>query len=72
MNIVLYTKPPRLRAAQRHGGEGVFLMVTDLLHRKPFRRHVSSMMKRGVTITPLYLITTIFTGKIGSGEMKKT
>jgi redox-regulated HSP33 family molecular chaperone len=71
MNIVLYTKAPRLRAAQRHGGEGVFLIVTDPLHRKPFRRQVSYQVDRMGTITTFYLIMSIFTGKIGSGEMKK-
>jgi len=41
MKIVLYTKDPHLMAYQRHSREGVFLIVTDPLHRKPFQRQVS-------------------------------
>jgi hypothetical protein len=72
MKIIIYTKDTQLRAAQEHGGEGVFLIVTDPLHRKPFRRHEAYQVDRMATITTFYLITKIFTGKIGSGEMKKT
>jgi hypothetical protein len=53
------------------GGEGVFLIVTDPPHRKPFRWYVSYHVDRMGTITTFYLIMSIFTGKIGSGEMKK-
>ena len=65
MKIVLNIKDPRFRASPRHGGQGVFLLVTDPPHREAPVGGGSIhriRYKRGVTISASYLNTTIFTG----------